>query len=54
MATLDDEKVASLNLCHDAREGVVDEGFEGGVADEVVRDVDLKTLVRRDRRSDGV
>jgi hypothetical protein len=54
VAALDDEEVAALNLCHHAREGVVDEGVEGGVADEVVRYVDLKTLVRRDWRSDGV
>jgi hypothetical protein len=41
-------------LGHDTVEDAVDERVEGGVADQVVRDVDEEALVRRDGRRKGV
>lgn len=54
MAALDDEEVAAFDLGHDSREGRVDEGVEGGVADEVVGYVDLEAFVGGDGRCQGV
>lgn len=54
MAALDDEEVAAFDLCHYTGEGRVYEGVEGGVADEVVGDVDLEAFVGGDGGSEGV
>lgn len=54
MASLDDEQVAALNLAHDALEDLVDEGVEGGVADNVVGDVDEEAFVGADGRRECV
>lgn len=54
MAALDDEEIAAFDLGHYAREGAVYEGVEGGVADEIVGDVDLEPFVRGDGRGEGV
>ena len=46
MATLDDKKVAAFNLRHDSSEDGVNERVEGGVADQIVGDVNKEALVR--------
>ena len=53
-AALNDEEITAFDLGHDACEDSVDEGVERGVAMDVMCYVDLKTLVGRDWRSDGL
>lgn len=48
------QQLAAFDLRHDAREGLVDCRIEGGIADEIVGNVDLETLVLRDRRREGI
>jgi hypothetical protein len=48
VAALEDNELAAFDLGHDAGEGLVDDGVEGGVGEEVVCDVDGKTFVRGD------
>lgn len=54
MAALDHHELTAFDLGHDAGEGVVNKRVEGGVADNVMGDVDSETLMRGDRRCDGV
>jgi hypothetical protein len=51
---LDDHQVAAFDLGHYAGEGLVDERVERGVADEVVRNVDLETFMLGYGRRDAV
>jgi hypothetical protein len=51
LSPLDNEKLATFDLGHDTAEDAVDERIEGGIAGQVVRDVDMEALVRRDGRS---
>jgi hypothetical protein len=51
---LNNEEVAAFDLVHDTRKDSVNGGVEGGVADEIMGDVDLKSFMRRDGRCEGV
>src|SRR5690349_4972647 len=54
VAALEDEQGAAFDLGHDAREGRVDERVEGGIAEEVVGDVDLEAFMGGDGGGEGV
>jgi len=54
LTPLDDHEIAALHLGHDAGEDGVDQGVQAGVTGEVVRDVDLETLMGGDGRGQGV
>jgi hypothetical protein len=50
LATLDDQKIATLNLCHHMAKYVMDQRVERWIADKIVGYMNEETLMRADGR----